>query len=1046
MRLSLLAVMMSSAALMAQFKPEIAGIEIGTRTLRAGDSTYLTVKFVNRGTEPSVDEYMAFVHLEGVEKKCDDIRGHHDHPLVDCPTTTWMPNEIVTDGPYSVSVRRDTPPGKYLIHIGVYDMATGKRWLDSYAGGEITIDPNAPEVVNKAPEPLAADVAAARKAKLDARLDGAPYVIETEAYRFRLSADGRYYDLLDKRGGALWYSNVAGPAFGYASYKEDGKSKRTELVPFDRIVKNETANSLTLEKKINDDLQVAIVIEPATGPEGLRFSMKNTGKLADTCGVQILNRSFPTSNNDNGATVVGYRTGERFDTNRSLRPIRRSWGTTYSWDSTMAMMGQEKDGCALLVNWTHPHTAYDFNAIWTYAEAMPGTVVQMVSVRLDPGATECFVRPLGKGSFVQIAKAYREVAMNLGLVKTWKMKEAESGPTVRNMAGAADFKPFVFNRSVPSSRYNHSGKVESYVGYTLDEVSQIAEHLHNDLGIDKAMMVLAGWVHGGYDNQHPDPLPVAPELGGNEELVKASKRIRDTGFLFGLHDNYQDMYKDAPSWNPDYIAKNRDGSLVQGGNWAGGPCWIVCAEKQVELASRKETNLPKIEELFHPTIYFIDTIFASGLYSCFDPKHPETRADDMKYKTKLCQLARKHFGLFGSEEGREWAVPYADYMEGVFGHRVNIRNKTSQFHSHLGGDLVPLFEMVYGDCVNLYTHQSDRAVPGRDDYILACIANAEVPLYNFDNHLYFKKTAATVAPIILEKVDVKPLGDRKFNITYKWRFTEDYDKNLNMFVHFIHEKGEKEREGIAFQDDHPLVTQPMKAGEVIMDERVVNVPNGFDSNILWRVGVFDKKTLARQNVKTFTGKTHTIHLLGVLSVDEKQTVVFKPGEALGSDLSRMDNGWGEEHQLNRTDAFIKNTYEVTSWVARLAADSPMTRYIAMNDDIEYAEFGDIRIWTSHGDEPMSFINDTFSEAFGGHVTLTKHDFIVISPTFAAVHARKIENGSRVPDSPFLFTFRSLDGKPLDASKRIRVFHGFGQSKIYFYGSDIDVRSEAIIER
>ena len=618
MRLSLLAVLMSSAAVMAQFKPEIANVEIGTRTLRPGDSTYLTVKFVNRGTEPSADEYMAFVHLEGVDKKCDDIRGHHDHELVDCPTTTWMPNEIVTDGPYSVSVRRDTPPGKYLIHIGVYDTSTGKRWLDSYQAGEITIDPDAPEVVNKAPEPLAADVAAARKAKLDARLDGAPHVIDTEVLHFRLSADGKYYDLLDKRGGALWHSNAVGNAFGFAVYEENGKKKRAELVPFDRIVKDETANSLRLEKKINDDLQVAIVIG-----------------------------SFPVSNNDNGATVVGYRTGERLDTKRSLRPITRNWGTTYSWDSTMAMMGQEKDGCALLVNWTHPHTAYIFTSSWTYAENMPGTVVQTMTVRLDPGATECFVRPLGKGSYVEIAKAYRQVAMNLGLVKTWKMKEAESGPAVRKMAGAADFKPFVFNRSVPTSRYNRSGKVETHVGYTLDEVSQIAEHLHNDLGIDKAMMVLAGWIHGGYDNQHPDPLPVAPELGGNEELVKASKRIRDTGFLFGLHDNYQDMYEDAPSWNPDYVAKNRDGSLVAGGNWAGGPCWIVCAEKQVELASRKETNLPKIEELFHPTIYFIDTIFASGLYSCFDPKHPETRADDLKYKIKLCQLARKHFGLFG---------------------------------------------------------------------------------------------------------------------------------------------------------------------------------------------------------------------------------------------------------------------------------------------------------------------------------------------------------------------------------------------------------------
>ena len=1041
MRLSLLALMMSSAALLAQFKPEIANVEIGTRTLRPGDSTYLTVKFVNRGTEPSADEYMAFVHLEGVDKKCDDIRGHHDHELVDCPTTTWMPNEIVTDGPFSVSVRRDTPPGKYLIHIGVYDMSTGKRWLDSYQAGEITIDPDAPEVVNKAPEPLPADVAAARRAKLDARLDGAPYVIDTPVLRFRLSADGRYYDLLDKRGGALWHSNPAGNAFGYAGYEEDGKKKRMELVPFDRIVKNERKNVLRLEKKINDDLQVAIVIEPASKPDGLRFYMRNKGKLADTCGVQILNRSFPVSNSDNGATVVGYRTGERVDANRSVRPILRNWGTTYGWDSTMAMMGQEKDGCALLVNWTHPHTAYTFTSSWTHAEAMPGTVVQTMTVRLDPGAKECFVRPLGKGSYVEIAKAYRQVAMNLGLVKTWKKKEADTGPAVRKMAGAADFKPFVFNRCVPSSRYNRSGKVETHVGYTLDEVSRIAEHLHDDLGIDKAMMVLAGWVHGGYDNQHPDPLPVAPELGGNEELVKASKRIRDTGFLFGLHDNYQDMYEDAPSWSPDYVAKNRDGSLVAGGNWAGGPCWIVCAEKQVELAGRKETNLPKIEELFHPTIYFIDTIFAAGLYSCFDPKHPETRADDMKYKIKLCQLARKHFGLFGSEEGREWAVPYADYMEGLFGHRVNIKNKTSQFHSHLGGDLVPLFEMVYGDCVNLYTHQSDRAVPGRDDYILACIANAEVPLYNFAGHLYFK-TEVQASPIILEKVDLEPLGDRKFKAAYTWRFTEDYDKQLNMFVHFIHENGEKEREGIAFQDDHPLVTRPMKAGETIVDERTITVPKGFDSNILWRVGVFDKQTLARQNVRLFTGSTNTIHPIGILSADDNQTVSLKEGSAVGSDFSRMDNGWGEEHQLNRTDAFIKNTYEVTSWVARLAANSPMTGHRFLNDarDAEFTAFDDMSIYTNSGDSALK----VDVEGLQGIVVLGKYDFFVNSPTFMAIHAKTI--GNRTEAAPFLFTFRSLDGKPLAESKKIRVFHGFGSSKIKFFGKDIDVRSEAIIER
>ena len=365
----------------------------------------------------------------------------------------------------------------------------------------------------------------------------------------------------------------------------------------------------------------------------------------------------------------------------------------------------------------------------------------------------------------------------------------------------------------------------------------------------------------------------------------------------------------------------------------------------------------------------------------------------------------------------EWAVPYADYMEGVFGHRVHCRDKSNYFHSHLGGDLIPLFEMVYGDCVNLYPHQGDRAVPGREDYIIACIANAEVPLYNFAGHLYFKTENQTTS-IILEKVDMQPLGDRKFKAAYTWRFTEDYDKQLNMFVHFIHENGEKEREGIAFQDDHPLVTRPMKGGETIVDERTITVPKGFDSNILWRVGVFDKQTLARQSVKYFSGSTNTIHSIGILSVDGNQTVSMKEGLAITSDFSRMDNGWGEEHQLNRTDAFIKNTYEVTSWVARLAANSPMTDHQFLNEtrDAEATIFKDdmgktIRIIINQNEQPVNVKADG---AFDDVVVLGKYDFFVNSPTFMAIHAKTI--GNRTEAAPFLFTFRSLDGKPLAESK------------------------------
>jgi hypothetical protein len=162
----------------------------------------------------------------------------------------------------------------------------------------------------------------------------------------------------------------------------------------------------------------------------------------------------------------------------------------------------------------------------------------------------------------------------------------------------------------------------------------------------------------------------------------------------------------------------------------------------------------------------------------------------------------------------------------------------------------------------------------------------------------------------------------------------------------------------------------------------------------------------------------------------------------------MDNGWGEEHQLNRTDAFIKNTYEVTSWVARLAANSPMTDHRFLNEtrDAEATIFKDdmgktIGIIINQNEQPVNVKADG---VFDDVVVLGKYDFFVNSPTFMAIHAKTI--GNRTEAAPFLFTFRSLDGKPLAESKKIRVFHGFGSSKIKFFGKDIDVRSEAIIER
>jgi hypothetical protein len=89
--------------------------------------------------------------------------------------------------------------------------------------------------------------------------------------------------------------------------------------------------------------------------------------------------------------------------------------------------------------------------------------------------------------------------------------------------------------------------------------------------------------------------------------------------------------------------------------------------------------------------------------------------------------------MFGSEEGREWGVPYADYFEGLMSHKTGF---------HVRRDppdiIVPLFHMVYGDCIPIYTHQSDRPRPEEPDKILHHVLYAEMPVYFFGEHIYWK--------------------------------------------------------------------------------------------------------------------------------------------------------------------------------------------------------------------------------------------------------------------------------------------------------------------
>jgi hypothetical protein len=73
------------------------------------------------------------------------------------------------------------------------------------------------------------------------------------------------------------------------------------------------------------------------------------------------------------------------------------------------------------------------------------------------------------------------------------------------------------------------------------------------------------------------------------------------------------------------------------------------------------------------------------------------------------------------------------------------------------------------------------------------------------------------------------------------------------------------------------------------------------------------------------------------------------------------------------------------------------------------------------------------------VVLPPYGFVVDSPRFVAFSATKW-NGMTY-DGPAMFTVRSLDGKPIAESAKVRIYHGFGDPRIKVGGAEHNVPKE-----
>ena len=1006
------------------FRPALTELKLSTDRVRPGDRFAIEFAFRNAGEQAARNEYTIFLHFEQPDRDCRNIRfsGHY-RPIPS--TVRWQPGETVRVGPYAVQAP-DDGSGAYHVHVGLFDDGrTGQRFCEEYRD-TLTVDPAAPPH-NPRQAPLPDDEARARREALSKRLRDTVR-LDCGSSEFRLDRETGSWELIDRQTGELWGSSPYADGLGEITLSN---GERTVVLPLgkpDAVEATDRVLALryTLRPEGGGPLDATVRLERADGPDGLRVSYEAGPRGGwSATGATLLQDALTATNNEAGYLVIPHRLGILYRADGGLPETRvyRAYGNAGAY--SMAFVGAVKGGSAILAAWDDPYTTLLARGSWTSAPLVPGSHALSVSLQQTGTARSFTLHPLGRGGYVEIARAYRELARKRGLVRTWQEKAAQ-GRQVAAMHGAADFKPFVFVRTMAGTQWNPGAEDRVDVGYTFEEAAQVAEHFRNDLGIERAMYVLAGWIHRGYDNQHPDILPAAPECGGNAGLTDCAERVRQCGYLFGLHDNYQDMYRDAPSWDETYVMKHPGGSLFAGGVWAGGQAYLTCSRKALELAKRPQ-NLNEVRALFHPSLYFIDTTFAAPPFECHDPAHPLSLNDDIHWKRELVRYARSVFGLFGSEEGQEWAVPDADYFEGMM----------SQKAENAEQDVVPLFEIVYGDCVSLYTHQGDRAGAARARYILGHLLYAENAVYQFGQHLYFRAEHPSGVPAKPEVASLKQTGPRTFEITYRWRVVGSLGQYPSAFVHFTNPAAERP-EQIAFQNDHAF-PQPTEAwpvgGAVEVGPFTVDIPEGGDGTFAVMIGLLDEGG-GRAQLQGLRASGARYHIGDVALQGGK--ITFQAVDPAGPEpercFARGDGGWAQD--LNETDRLIKNTYEVLSPLNRVTADLPMTdhEFVSVNPRVERSRFGeDVEVIVNYGPGAYRWKG----------VELPAYGFLIRSATFWAFHATRF--GGVDYDPSAMFALEALDGRPIAESAKVRVYHAFGSPRARIAGKTFEVAREAEVD-
>ena len=267
----------------------------------------------------------------------------------------------------------------------------------------------------------------------------------------------------------------------------------------------------------------------------------------------------------------------------------------------------------------------------------------------------------------------------------------------------------------------------------LDIIKHAAKY-----GLTDSLFIAHNWQHYGYDDRLPDIFPPNPRLGTLKEMQEALELCNSLGMLYGVHDNYIDIYPDADGYNFDMTTFHENGQPRKAWNNYG----IEAQSYQFRPDKFRpflEQNLDLIVPNLPMSAYFVDVFSSLSPMDYYDRtgkfhSRAETRRQwNIAFDTIRNRLseANKTFpsAVTVGESGGDWLIGHLDGADSNF-----------MFISPEPGELridvkckewsrVPWYNAVHHTRFSLhgvgyssrYEAQRGRAIHGieSDDYITA---------------------------------------------------------------------------------------------------------------------------------------------------------------------------------------------------------------------------------------------------------------------------------------------------------------------------------------